>query len=85
MNFAIVTLAIGAVVLMTTAVITWPRRHTAYWIFSFLGLATAVSIWLIGYALELSVPGNQNLLGADSVYRHYPYAGRLVPVCLPVS
>lgn len=55
MIFAIVTLAIGAVVLMTTAAITWPRRHTAYWIFSFLGLATAVSIWLIGYALELSV------------------------------
>ncbi|WP_420642915.1 histidine kinase N-terminal 7TM domain-containing protein [Candidatus Leptofilum sp.] len=57
MNFAIITLAIGAVVLMTTAVITWPRRHSAHWILSFLGLATAVSIWLIGYAIELSVFG----------------------------
>ena len=57
MNFAITTLTIAAVVLMTTAVITWPRRHSAHWIVSFLGLATAVSIWLIGYALELSVVG----------------------------
>ena len=55
MNFAITTLAIAAVILMATAVITWPRRRTAHWIVPFLGLATAVSIWLIGYALELSV------------------------------
>ena len=57
MNFAIITMAIGSVVLMTTAVVTWPRRNTAHWIFSFLGLAAAVSIWLLGYAVELSVDG----------------------------
>ena len=55
MNFAITTLAIAAVVLMTTAVITWPRRRIAHWMVPFLGLAAAVSIWLIGYAIELSV------------------------------
>ncbi len=57
MNLAVTMLAIAAVVLMTTAVIIWPRRHTAYWIVPFLGLSTAVSIWLIGYALELSTAG----------------------------
>lgn len=57
MNLAVTMLAIAAVVLMTTAVIVWPRRHTAYWIVPFLGLSTAVSVWLICYALELSAPG----------------------------
>ncbi|WP_420631547.1 histidine kinase N-terminal 7TM domain-containing protein [Candidatus Leptofilum sp.] len=57
MNFVIITMAAGAVVLLTTAIVTWPRRHAAHWVFPFLGLATAVSIWLIGYALELSVFG----------------------------
>ena len=60
MTFAIITLAIAAIILMTTAVITWPRRHTAHWILPFLGLATSVTIWLIGYALELSVIGLEN-------------------------
>ena len=62
MNFAVTTLAVAAVVLMTTAVITWPRRHTAHWITPFLGLSAAVSIWLIGYALELSVMGLEGKL-----------------------
>ncbi|MBK7895235.1 MAG: PAS domain-containing protein [Anaerolineaceae bacterium] len=57
MNIAIIMMAVGAVVLLTTAVITWPRRNTAHWIFSFLAMALAVSVWLIGYALELSVAG----------------------------
>ena len=57
MNLAVTMLAIAAVVLMTTAVIIWTRRHTAYWIVPFLGLSTVVSIWLIGYALELSTAG----------------------------
>ncbi|MBK8901560.1 MAG: PAS domain-containing protein [Anaerolineaceae bacterium] len=57
MNLAVTMLAVAAVVLMTTAVIVWPRRHTAYWIVPFLGLSTAVAIWLVGYALELSVMG----------------------------
>ncbi len=62
MNFAVATLAVAALVLMTTAVITWPRRHIAHWIFPFLSLALAVSIWLMGYALELSVMGLENKL-----------------------
>jgi PAS domain S-box-containing protein len=62
MNFAITTLAVAAVVLMTTAVITWPRRYTAHWIIPFLGLSSAVSIWLIGYALELSIMGLEGKL-----------------------
>lgn len=69
MNIVIVTMAVGAVVLMTTAVITWPRRYTAHWIFSFLGMALAISIWLIGYTLELSVVGlEQKLLWAKIEY-----------------
>ncbi|MEZ4593178.1 MAG: histidine kinase N-terminal 7TM domain-containing protein [Chloroflexota bacterium] len=60
MNIVIITMAVGAVVLLTTAVITWPRRYTAHWIFSFLAMALAVSVWLIGYALELSVVGLTN-------------------------
>lgn len=62
MNFAVATLAVAALVLMTTAVITWPRRHIAHWIIPFLSLAIAVSIWLVGYALELSVMGLENKL-----------------------
>lgn len=69
MNLAVTMLAIAAVVLMTTAVVVWPRRHTAYWIVPFLGLSTAVSIWLIGYALELSVMGlERKLLWAQIEY-----------------
>jgi Kef-type K+ transport system membrane component KefB len=60
MNFAVATLAVAALVLMTTAVITWPRRHTAHWIIPFLGLSVAISIWLVGYAIELSVMGLEN-------------------------
>ena len=62
MNFAVATLAVAALVLMTTAVITWPRRHIAHWIIPFLSLAIAVSIWLVGYAIELSVMGLENKL-----------------------
>ena len=60
MNFAISILAAVAIVMMTTAVVIWPRRHTAHWVVSFLGLAGGVTIWLVGYALELSVPGLQD-------------------------
>lgn len=55
MNFAIILLAIAITVLITTAVIAWPRRYSTYWVIPFLGLALAITIWLIGYALELSV------------------------------
>ncbi|MCB8980122.1 MAG: PAS domain-containing protein [Ardenticatenaceae bacterium] len=71
MNLAVTMLAIAAVVLMTTAVIVWPRRHTAYWIVPFLGLSTAVSIWLIGYALELSTAG----LGGKLFWARVEYIG----------
>ena len=56
MNFAIITMAIGSVVLMTTAVVTWPRRNTAHWIFSFLGLAAAVSVAAMAVAEEKVIP-----------------------------
>ncbi|MAT97358.1 MAG: hypothetical protein CL608_09470 [Anaerolineaceae bacterium] len=62
MNFAVATLAVAALVLMTTAVITWPRRHIAHWIIPFLGLSIAISIWLVGYAIELSIMGLENKL-----------------------
>ena len=62
MNFAVSILAVAALVLMTTAVITWPRRHIAHWIIPFLGLSIAISIWLVGYAIELSVMGLENKL-----------------------
>jgi hypothetical protein len=62
MNFAVSILAVAALVLMTTAVITWPRRHIAHWIIPFLGLSVAISIWLVGYAIELSVMGLENKL-----------------------
>ncbi|VAW43096.1 hypothetical protein MNBD_CHLOROFLEXI01-1748 [hydrothermal vent metagenome] len=55
MTFAIILLAIAATVLIATAVIAWPRRHFTYWVVPFLSLALAVFIWIIGYALELSV------------------------------
>lgn len=54
MDLALTVLAVSAVVLMTTALVAWPRRHTAHWIVPFLGLALAISVWSIGYALELS-------------------------------
>jgi PAS domain S-box-containing protein len=55
MNFSVILLAIAAIVLIATAVIAWPRRHSTHWVLPFLGLALAISIWLIGYALELSI------------------------------
>ena len=69
MDLALTVLAVSAVILMTTAIVAWPRRRLAHWIVPFLGMATAISIWSIGYALELSFASlTRKLLWAQVQY-----------------